>query len=129
MNTIRLTAEHFKDTGKWFKEYCGEVDVTNYDGHIEIDGGLGWVGFASLKASGRIAAGAGSGIEAGWGIEAKLVLKWVTRIYAGVWIPRYKPSGYTDAIVCGKAEGGEIALGTLNLTGLPDDQSEKEATA
>ena len=42
-----------------------------FDGHIEIDGDLGRVKFAAgVWATGHIWTKAGTGIEAGWGIEA-----------------------------------------------------------
>ena len=54
--------------------YIGATDLTNFEGHIEIDPNLEYVFFAALKAGGRIFAKAGSGIEAGWGIEAGLCI-------------------------------------------------------
>ena len=66
MRTLKITAADVKN-GK----YVGKEDVSDFEGHIEIAGGLGWVTFAGfLSASGYISAGAGSGIEAGEGIKA-----------------------------------------------------------
>jgi hypothetical protein len=46
-------------------------DKNEFDGHIELEANLGWVRFKrSLKATGKIVAEAGTGIEAGWGIKA-----------------------------------------------------------
>jgi len=51
--------------------YTGSVDLTAFNGHIEIAAGLGWVRFSGhVAAAGRIRALAGSGIEAGEGIKA-----------------------------------------------------------
>ncbi len=70
MKTLKLTAKDFKDTDSYYKEYCGKEDVSNYDGHIEIEGSLGYVFFTKLSATGHIFAKAGTGIEAGEGIKA-----------------------------------------------------------
>lgn len=51
MQILKLTAKHFKDTNNYWKEYIGKEDVSDYQGHIEIESGLGWVKFNSLKAS------------------------------------------------------------------------------
>jgi len=48
----------------------GDVDLENFDGHIEIESDLGSVLFPSLRAKGRIHAQDGSGIKADKGIEA-----------------------------------------------------------
>ena len=63
MEILKITKANIQD-GKYIK---GAVD---FDGHVEIDENLGYVFFASLKATGYIYAKAGSGIEAGWGIKA-----------------------------------------------------------
>jgi hypothetical protein len=70
MELLKLTKSDFKDTDSYYKEYCGTANVADFAGHIEIEANLGWVKFVSLKATGRIFAQAGSGIEAGWGIKA-----------------------------------------------------------
>ena len=41
MTVLKLTKEHFDADGY----YIGDVDVTDFSGHIEIDGGLGWCRF------------------------------------------------------------------------------------
>ena len=70
MKVLRLSAKHFKETEYYYKIYIGDEDVSAFDGSIEIEGGLGWVKFASLYASRHIIAKAGTGIEAGEGIKA-----------------------------------------------------------
>ena len=70
MKTLKLTRKDFKGTDSYWKEYVGKEDVSVYEGNIEIEGGLGYVRFASLKATGFVLSGAGTGIEAGMGIEA-----------------------------------------------------------
>ena len=131
MRTLRITAADVKD-GK----YVGKEDVSNFEGHIEIAGGLGWVTFAGyLCASGYISAGAGSGIkagegiEAGWGIEAgegivsglwiscKAVLTFRLRLFAGVcWWREITDDEKT--ITCGVLRGGEVCYGIVKETGL-----------
>lgn len=37
MNTLKLTAEHFKQSNSYWKDYIGTVDVSDYQGNIEID--------------------------------------------------------------------------------------------
>jgi len=70
MKTLKVTAKDIKKSDSYWSDYIGTTDVSNYDGHIEIDGNLGYVKFLSIKATGHIWAEAGSGIKAGWGIEA-----------------------------------------------------------
>jgi hypothetical protein len=72
MNTLKLTAKDFKKSaGNYLSDYVGSEDVTNHEGHIDIEADLGWIRFAaSLKTSGHIFAKAGTGIEAGGGNEA-----------------------------------------------------------
>ena len=91
MQTLRLGKEHFKKNpdGYW-SDYIGTESVADFDGHIEIEGNLGYVRFSGhLSAKGYIAAGAGSGIKASWGIEAGLsiicggALKVSCRIFVG----------------------------------------------
>jgi hypothetical protein len=84
MDILRLTKKHFKETDSYYKEYIGKEDVSNYDGAIEIEGGLGYVRFSgSLRATKYILAKAGSGIEAGEGIEAGSGIKAGEGIEAG----------------------------------------------
>ena len=64
-------------------EYIGTVDLSNFDGAIEIGADLGWVKFKALVATKYIVAKAGSGIEAGWGIEAGSDIKAGWGIKAG----------------------------------------------
>ena len=90
MKTLKLTRKDFKGTDSYWKEYVGKEDVSVYEGNIEIEGGLGYVRFASLKATGFVLSGAGTGIEAGegiksgWGIEAGMGIKAGTGIKAGM---------------------------------------------
>ncbi|HNC91439.1 MAG TPA: hypothetical protein PL000_21110, partial [Anaerolineales bacterium] len=89
MKTLKLTRKDFKGTDSYWKEYVGKEDVSVYEGNIEIEGGLGYVRFASLKATGFVLSGAGTGIEAGegiksgWGIEAGMGIKAGMGIEAG----------------------------------------------
>ena len=69
MKTLKLTAEHFDPDNN----YIGEVDLSDYPGHIEIAAGLGNVKFRRITAKGWLVAG--SGIKAGEGIEAGLGIK------------------------------------------------------
>ncbi len=71
MKTLKITAKDIKKSDSYWSDYIGKEDVSNYDGHIEIEGGLGYVRFPGyIRATGRICAEAGSGIKAGSGIEA-----------------------------------------------------------
>jgi hypothetical protein len=70
MKTLKLTADDFKQSDSYWKDYIGTEDVADFKGNIEIAGQLGYVRFTSLKAEGYIVADAGSGIEAGEGIKA-----------------------------------------------------------
>jgi len=70
MQTLKLTSKDFKQSDSYYKDYIGKTDVSDFDGNIEIEGGLGYTKFNSLKAKGYILAEAGSGIKAGDGIEA-----------------------------------------------------------
>jgi hypothetical protein len=69
MKTLKLTAEHFDPDNN----YIGEVDLSDYPGHIEIAAGLGNVKFRRITAKGWLVAG--SGIKAGEGIKAGLGIK------------------------------------------------------
>ena len=63
METLKITKADI-EAGK----YIGTA--LEFDGHIEFEASLGWLKFLSIKAGGRILAKAGTGIKAGWGIEA-----------------------------------------------------------
>src|SRR3990170_1725122 len=76
MKILKITNADIKD-GRFID---GAVD---FDGHIEIEEGLGYVIFVSLKAKGYIFAKAGEGIEAGLGIEAGWGIKAGEGIEAG----------------------------------------------
>ena len=115
MEILKITKADIQD-GKYIK---GAVD---FDGHVEIDENLGYVFFASLKATGYIYAKAGSGIEAGCGIEAGEgieagnTINVKLRIFAGLIIWR-KPEPSEMGIRCKRLESGEICYGTLIETG------------
>lgn len=65
MDILRITKENLS-------QYVNTK--LEFDGHIEFDENLGLVVFASLKATGYIWARAGTGIEAGEGIKAGLII-------------------------------------------------------
>ena len=126
MKTLVLKKEHFKETENYWKEYVGTEDVSNFEGNIEIEGGLGYVRFSGfLRASGFIRSLAGSGIEAGWGIKAGWgieagfsiscngVVSSSLRIFAGVCGWRI-PTADEQCIVCTQVNG-IVAHGTLQL--------------
>ncbi|MDI6777568.1 MAG: hypothetical protein QMD77_00060 [Patescibacteria group bacterium] len=113
--------------------------MSAYEGHIEIEGGLGYVRFAGrLSATGYIFAEAGSGIEAGEGIKAgsgieaglfitcKLALSISYRIFAGVAVWKKEPTEDEKTITCGKLEKGKVEYGTLKEIGLPDEEAKNE---
>ena len=121
MKTLKLTKKHFKDTGSYYKEYVGE-DVSDYDGNLEIEGGLGWVKFIAIKVKGYIFAEAGGGIKAGEDIEAGggikaglsircfLTLSWKFNLFAGVCTWK-KATDEDKKVIAGKLDGGEIVNG------------------
>ena len=140
MDTLKLTKNDFKETKYYYKEYCGKTDVSNYEGNIEIEEGLGYVKFNGwLRATGYILAKAGSGIKAGEGIEAgegikagegitsglyiscKLSLNIGLRIFAGVCWWR-NINDVEKTITCGKLEKGKVEYGILKETGLPEQK-------
>jgi len=87
-DVLKLTAADFKEVpGTYYREYCGKVDLsTEFDGSVEIEGGLGWVYFPKLWVRKHITASAGSGIEAGSGIKAGEGIKagWGIRAGSGI---------------------------------------------
>ena len=83
MEILKLTKKDFKETNYYWKEYVGKKDVSDFQGHIDIEGSLGWVKFNSIKATGHIWAEAGTGIEAGWGIKSGTGIKAGWGIEAG----------------------------------------------
>ena len=123
MKVLKITSKDVKD-GK----YIGKTDVSNYDGHIEIEGNLGWVKFeGDIIATGHIWAEAGrgikagGGIEAGWGITCKLTLQFAYKLFAGTtqWL---EDNTEYRKVICGKLDG-EVAYGDVEETGLPDTDS------
>ncbi len=73
------------DTLKITKDNLNQYTNTelHFEGHIELEGKLGYVPFKSLLAKGYIFAEAGTGIEAGWGIKAGKGIKAGLGIKAG----------------------------------------------
>ncbi len=66
MDTLILNKLHFdKDN-----VYIGKIDVSNYNGNIEIQPSLGMVFFNRLKASGYIVTKTGTGIKSGYEITS-----------------------------------------------------------
>lgn len=129
MKTLKITK---KDLDK-DNYYIGKTDVTDYDGHIEIAGSLGWVRFKrGISAKGSLYAVAdtgiktgdgiktGGGIETGGGIVAGLTitckkLSSELRIFAGVCIWK-NPTTEEKQIRCEELVKGEIAYGELVIT-------------
>ena len=125
--TLHITADHIKGG-----VYIGP-DVSNYEGHIEIDANLGWVKFefylcatgcilaeagTGIKAGDGIKAGegikAGMGIEAGKDIEASFSIraKWISaklRIFAGLVNGRLPKNGEDE--IHAQLRSGTIAFG------------------
>ena len=145
MKVLKITKNDVKETENYWKDYVGKEDVSQYDGHIEIEGGLGYVRFTGrLCATGHIIAEAGSGIKAGSGIEAgsgikagegieaglfiscKLMLNVAYRIFAGVAVWKENPTDEEKTITCGKLENGKVEYGILNVIGLPDENINEE---
>ena len=123
MKTLVLGKDQFKKDG-CYNEYIGGVDLSDFEGHLEIEADLGWTRFKRIKVSGHIHVSAGSGISAGWGISAgegisagltiicKKVLNFRFQIFAGVC--RWKKTNDEDKkIQCLRLEGGEVAYGIL----------------
>ena len=69
MKTLVLGKDQFKKDG-CYNEYIGTEDLSDFQGHLEIEADLGWTLFAHIRVSGYILAKSGSGISAGEGISA-----------------------------------------------------------
>ena len=145
MKTLKLTAKDFKKSTSYWKDYIGKEDVSDFQGHIEIEGNLSYVRFEKLKALGHIWAEAGTGIkagegieagegikagtgikagwgiEAGWSIKCKFTLCIGLRIFAGLCLWR-TPTQDELLIECGKLEKGEVCYGTLKEIGMPEEE-------
>jgi hypothetical protein len=83
LKVLNLTAADFElvDDGH---EYVGEVDLTDFDGSIEIAADLGLVRFPKhLRATGYIRAGVGTGIAARRDITAGKDITAGNDIWAG----------------------------------------------
>ena len=92
--------------------YIGTTSLVDFEGHIEIEIDLGCVIFTTLKAAGRIFAKAGSGIEAGDGIEAVKTISVRLRIFAGLVTWRL-PELDELKVTCSKLVSGTVAFGEL----------------
>jgi hypothetical protein len=87
LKVLNLTAADFELVDD-DHEYVGEVDLTDFDGSIEIAADLGLVRFPKhLRATGYIRAGAGTGIAARRGIMADKDITAGNDIWAawGIW--------------------------------------------
>lgn len=140
MEKLILNKKHFNSNN----EYIGKADVSKWEGHIEIEAGLGLVWFERIVSAGRIVALAGSGIEAGLGIKAgwdieaglgitcKKQLSSELRIFAGLCLWR-KPKEEELKITCGILVKGDICFGELVEIGIKEEPkiklSEQDKTA
>ena len=102
--------------------YIGEVDLSDFNGSLELAEGLGWVRFKRrLKVKGYIVARAGTGISAGWGISAafsiqcKADLRVKLRVFAGL-CPWRLPKAEELKIICRRLLSGQVAHGELVQT-------------
>ena len=136
MKTLKLGKDDFKKReNSYLSDYIGAENIADFDGHLEIEGDLGWVFFESVKVAGSLGIEAGSGIkagegiEAGWGIKAgfsihcKLSLKANLRIFAGLCMWRF-PYPEEREIVCTELKSGTVAFGTLKLIEAPKKEGE-----
>ena len=119
--------------------YIGKTDLSDFDGTIRSEGGLGTIKFSGyLIAKGGIYFEAGDGIEAGWGIEAGLgieagcgiqagcgitckTLSSKLRIFAGLCLWR-KPTDKELEIRCEELLSGEICFGNLIIEEKPVEE-------
>ena len=145
MKTIKITKADL-DENNYYKEDGIAWTGPDFDGSIEIEGGLGCVRFkkgiyvtgsilvkagSGIKAGWCIKAGegidAGYGIDAGWGIKAgdgivcNLGLSFSYKLFAGTSV---HTNSATKTVICGKLKKGTIAYGDLKETGMPGDISE-----
>ena len=123
MDTITVSAANVVDG-----TYTGP-DVSAFAGHLEIAPYIGIVRFHSaLKVSGSIIAGAGSGIEARWGIEAghgieagwgieagfSIRSRWIScalRIFAGT--VNWRQPTLEETHIYGEIRSGIVAIGMV----------------
>ena len=86
MKTLKLTKNDFKETKNYWREYIGKEDISNFDGHLEVEGNLGYVKFTSVKVSGGILVKAGSGIKVDLGIKVGEGIKvgWGIKVGEGI---------------------------------------------
>ena len=141
MNTFVIKKEHLNTENY----YIGKEDLSNYQGNIESDKYLGIIKFYNtLKATGYINFGFGSGIQAdgsikaGWNIQADGIIQagWSIqaggsiickgdlssklRIFAGLTTWKI-PTREEMQIKVGKLVEGKICYGELIETGLPKE--------
>ena len=121
MKTIKITKADL-DENNYYKEDGIAWTGPDFDGSIEIEGGLGCVRFKKgIYVTGSILVKAGSGIEAGSGIVCKLGLSFSYKLFAGTSV---HTNSATKTVICGKLKKGTIAYGDLKETGMPGDISE-----
>ena len=108
MKTHRITKDQLDSENR----YIGPVDLTGFRGSVEIEASLGNVIFTEIRCAGSLVALAGSGIEAGLGIECKKTLSARLRIFAGI-IAHRLPYPEEMTVKCSRLESGAVAHGTL----------------
>ena len=154
METLTLTSKDFTNrNGR--NEYTGKTDVSNFDGHLEIEANIGWAWFKSICVSGSLTIEAGTSIEAGYFIKAGYIIeaggfiKAGTSINAGLGMvaglsitckdtltfkynlfagatPWKQTADADRTVTCGKLDGGTIQYGLLVETGLAEDAPHAE---
>ena len=104
-------------------EYKENID---FDGHVEVDGDLGWIKFAAgIYATGHILVKAGSGIEAGCGIKAGdgiltffrggIVAKWIIALRVAVGF-HLKPDEEIQTVKAELRDGTPLILGIVETS-------------
>ena len=43
MKILKLTKDDFKKSDSYYSDYIGKENLSDFDGHLEIDGNLGYV--------------------------------------------------------------------------------------
>ena len=106
MKTLKLTSNDFKNG-----EYVGkELFDSEYQGSVEIEGGLGYQSIKGIWCSGSLVVGAGTSITAGTYIKA-----------GGSPWEDGKNTSYST-VACVKLESGTV-IGTLVEIGLPEEET------
>ena len=98
-------------------EYKENID---FDGHVEVDGDLGWIKFAAgIYATGHILVKAGSGIEAGDGIltffRGGIVAKWIIALRVAVGF-HLKPDEEIQTVKAELRDGTPLILGIVETS-------------